>query len=144
MLREDAFSAFQIELKRSFNGLAPRYNCKSKNGLVQQIICNGVKSHKDLTEEDIENVKKYFGDNAKCFKQKCNWRAHLCQHIDGSLGWYFKMVGALDGHSLECFAGISYTSQKIKELAMKGQTFKEKKANSTRLYKKQDSMFMEG
>ena len=35
--REDAFGALQIVLKRSFNGLAPRYNHKSKNGLVQYI-----------------------------------------------------------------------------------------------------------
>ena len=72
-------------------------------------------------------MERYFGNDAKGFKQKCNWRAHLCQHIDGSLGWYFKMVGSLESHSSECFAGISYTPQKIKELVMKGQTFKEKR-----------------
>ena len=54
---EDAFGALQIVLKRSFNGLALRYSCKSKSDLVQCIICDEAKLHKDQTEEDIEMWK---------------------------------------------------------------------------------------
>ena len=38
-----------------------RYNCKSKNGLVQYIICGEAKLHKDPTEEDIVNVEGTLG-----------------------------------------------------------------------------------
>ena len=67
--REDAFGALQIALKRSFNGLAPRHNCKSKSGLMQYIICGGTKLHKDPTEEDISNVERYLGDGTRSFNK---------------------------------------------------------------------------
>ena len=83
---------------------------------------------------------KVLWDCTKSFNKKCNWRTHLCKHVDGTLKWYFKMIGPLESHSLECLL-VSLTYHK--KVDDERPDIQGKKGSCTRLYKTTSNTFIE-